>query len=148
MQAHPGGCRDETVPEAEGPDRLRWVVVRKYPCAWDASDGARRGEAADAARPLPHLAAGDAGKLAGQGRDVQERDASCLPAHRFAPSASRGAAAELCTRGAALSAEQSCVAQAAAAGLQLPEALPDAAQRVQPGAQKRQQPKALREWMA
>ncbi len=123
-------------------------MVLQHPCASDASVDARRDEAADAELPLPHLAGGDAGKLVGRERDVQEQDASCLRAHRLALSVRRGAGAGPCTRGAALSAEQSCAAQAAAVDLRPPEAQQDAAQRVQPEAQKRQQAKALQERMA
>ncbi len=83
--------------------------------------------------------------MAGRERDVPVPDASFLQAHRFVLSVPRGAGAELCTRGAALSAEQSCAAQAAAADRRPPEAQRDAAQRVQPEARKKQQPKALQE---
>lgn len=96
----------------------------------------------DAELPLPHLADGDAGKSAGRGRVGPEQDASCLRASWHASSAPQDGAAELCTQGAARSAEQSYAALEAAAGLQLPEALPDAARRAVPEWQKKQQPKA------
>ena len=142
---HPGDCRDETVPEAEGPDRLQWAAVQMGLCAWDAWASARRGEAGDAARPRLDLAAGDAGKLAGRERDVREQDASCLQAHRVVLSVRRGAAAELCTQDAARSAERSCGAQAAVADLRLRAVQPDAAEPALPEAQKRQRPKVMQE---
>jgi hypothetical protein len=86
--------------------------------------------------------------LAGRERDVLEQDASCLRAHWFVQSVRRDAVAELCTRDAARSEERSCAAQGAAADLRRPEALLDAALRVQPEAQKRLQPKARQERLA
>lgn len=81
-----------------------------------------------------------AGKLAGREQGVQERDASCRRAHRFVPLVRQDAAAELCTRGAARSAEQSCAAQAAAADLQSRVESQDAAVRVLLAARPRQPP--------
>ena len=146
-RAHRGDCPDEPGPEAEAPDRLQWAEVRTDLCALDASDGARRGEEADAVHPRQgHLGDADAGKLAARERDVREQDASWLRAHRLVLSVQRGAAAELCTRGAARSAEQSCAAQAAAVDPQSLVARPGAA--VPLAAQMRQRPMEVREQMA
>ena len=120
------------VQEAEGPDPLQSVAVLQHLFAWDAWAGARRDEAVDAAHPFPHLAAGDAGKLAGRGRDVREQDASCLQVNWLALLAPRDAVAEPCTQGAARSAERSCAALEAAAGLQPQGAQQDAALRAEP----------------
>ena len=145
----PGDCRDERVPEAEGPDRLQWAGVRKDPCAWDASACARRGEAADVAPlRLEDLEAEDAGRLAGRERDVQEQDASYPQAHPFVLSALQDEAAELCRQGAARSAEQSCAVQAVAANPQSLVGQPDAAVRAPLAAQMRQQPTEVQERMA
>ena len=137
------------VPEAEDPDRRQSVVVQKDLCVWDALASARRGEAADAAHPRQgRLGDADAGKLAGRERDVQERDASCLQAHRSVLSAQQGAGAALCTRGAAQFAEQSCAVQAAAADQQPPVVRLGVAEWVRSEVQKKQRPKAAQERMA
>ena len=137
-----------TAQGAEGPDRPRWVEVQKDRCGSDASACARRDEAADAAHRLRDLAGGDAEKLAGRERDVREQDAWCLQAHRFVLSAQRDAVVELCTRGAAPSAERSYAAQAAAADLPSPAVRQDAEKRERPEAQKRRRPKEVRERLA
>ena len=145
----PGDCRDERVPEAEGPDRLQWAGVRKDLCASDASACARPGEAADVApQRLEDLEAEDAGRLAGRERGVREQDASYLQAHPFVLSALQDEAAELCRQGAARSAEQSCAVQAVAADPQSLVGQPDAAVRAPLAAQMRQQPTEVQERMA
>jgi hypothetical protein len=117
-QAHRDGFRDERAREAEGLDQLQSDADQWEPSASDASDGARRGEAADALlQLLALLAAGDAGKSADPGRVARARDASFLSELPLGPLAlaEQDAVAELYTPDAARSAEQSCAAQVAAA---------------------------------
>jgi hypothetical protein len=92
------------------------------------------------------VAAG-AGKLAGRERAVRGRDAWCRQAHRFVLSAQRGAVAELCTPGAARSAEQSFAAQAAAGDPPSLVVRPDAAVRALLATRK-QRPTEVLERMA
>ena len=126
MRARPDGCRDEPDLEAEGRDQPQSAEARSVPCAWDASDGVRLDEAADAPLPLRALLAdADAGKSAGQGQDAQAQGAPFL-SHRLALSAPPDAAAVLYTLDAVQSAERSCAAQEAAAGLRQPEEPRDA----------------------
>jgi len=125
------GCRDEPVPEEVIPDRRQWDEVLWARCAWDASDDVRRVVTAGAAhqhhRRVPWDA--DAGKWAGQERDVLERDASFPLVHWFVQPAQRDAAAAPYIRDAGRSAEQSCAAQAVAAALK-PRAQPDERERL------------------
>lgn len=98
----------------EGRDRHRSGEVPWEPSASDASDGVRRDEAADAAhRERPVLAAAGAGKLAAREQACQGQVAQFRSASRILEPL--GAAAELYTPDAVLSAERSYVARAAAA---------------------------------
>ena len=118
-------------PEAEGRDRHQSDEVRWEPSAWDASDGARRDEEADAERLvlLELLADADAEKLAGRERGVRAQDGLSLEL-LLEQWALQDAAAELCTRGADRSGERSCAEQAAVAVPKEPEAQRDAVQPV------------------
>jgi hypothetical protein len=117
-KAHQDGCPDELAREEEGLGQLRVDAAQSEPSAWDAWDGARRGEAADAPlQLLALLAAGDAGKWADPERVGRAQDAWFLPEIPPGPlaPAEQGAVAELYTPDEARSAEQSCAAQVAAA---------------------------------
>lgn len=116
--AHRDGFPDERGRGEEGPGQLQADVVRLEPSAWDASDGARPGEGADAAhqpRALPEV--GDAGKSADQAQVVLVQDASFPPELRLAllGRAEQDAEAEPYKPDAAQSAEQSYAAQVFAA---------------------------------
>jgi hypothetical protein len=124
-KAHRGGFPDERVRAEEALDQLQADAVRSELSVWDASDGARPGEAADAAhqpRLLPED--GDAGKSADPAPVVLAQDASFPPGRPLALLARAGpdAEAEPYKPDAAQSAERSCAAQASAARQQLAEA--------------------------
>jgi hypothetical protein len=125
-QAHRDGCPDEPDREAEGLDQLQVDAAQSEPSAWDAWDGARRGEAVDAFHQLRALLAdGDAGKSADPERVVRAQDASSpreLPLALLAL-AEQDAEAEPCRPDAAQSGEQSCAAQVFAARQQPAERL-------------------------
>ena len=137
-QAHPAGCRDEPIPEAEALDRPRWDEVQSERSEWDASDGVRLDAAVDAVRLHPALPAGvDAGKSADLVRDVPVLASSFLQAlpERWAPTL-LDAVEELYKPGADLSAEQSFVAQAFAVQLLRAE-LPTLVERARVRAERR-----------
>ena len=128
-KAHRDGFRDERVRAEEALDQLQADVAQTEPSAWDASDGARLGEAADAAhqpRALPED--GDAEKSADPEPVVLAQDAWFRPELRLAllAPAEPDAAAGPYKPVAAQSAEQSCAAQVFAARQQ-PGERPDAA---------------------
>lgn len=117
-KAHRDGFPDERVQAEEALDQLQADAVRSEPSVWDALDGARRDEAADAPHPRRALlAAGDAGKSADPERVVRARDASFPPELRLAllVPAEQDAVAELYRLDVARSGEQSCAAQVVAA---------------------------------
>jgi hypothetical protein len=127
-KAHRDGFLDERVRAEEALDQLQVDAAQTEPSAWDASDGAHPGEAADAAhqpRALP--ADGDAGKSADQGPVAPAQDAWFRPELRLAlwGPAEQDAEAEPYKPDAAQSAEQSCAVQAFAARQQ-PGERPDA----------------------
>ena len=125
-RAHPDGCRDELNPEAEGRDRHQSDEVRWEPSAWDAWDGARPDEEADAERLVLLALLADAGAEKSAGRELGGRvQDELFPELQREQWARQDAAAELCTRGADRSAERSCAEQAAAAA---PKELRDAVQ--------------------
>jgi hypothetical protein len=116
-KAHRDGCLDERGRAEEALDQLQADAVRSAPSAWDALDGARRDEAADAPHPRQALlAAGDAGKSADPERVVRAQDASFLPELPLAllVPAEQDAVAELYRPDVARSGEQSCAAQVVA----------------------------------
>ena len=116
-------------PEAEAPDQRRADAHLPEPCAWDASGDAHPDEADAADLRREPLDVG-AGKLADPEPDVRARDAWWfLPVLQSALQARPGEAAELCTRDAGRSAEQSCAAQAVVAALK-PRAQPDETERL------------------
>ena len=128
MKAHRDGFLDERVRAEEALDQLQADVAQTEPSAWDASDGARLGEAADAAhqpRALP--ADGDAGKSADPAPVVLAQDASFRPGRPLAllAPAEPDAEAEPYKPDAAQSVEQSCAVQAFVARQQ-PGERPDA----------------------
>jgi len=111
--AHP----DVLGPEAEAPDQHRADAPLLEPCAWDAWGDAHPG-AMDAADLHPEPLGEGAEKLADPELAVRARDAWWfLPVLQSALQAQQAGAAELCTRDAVRSAEQSCAAQAVAAAL-------------------------------
>jgi hypothetical protein len=124
-KAHRGGFLDERVQAEEALDQLQADAVRSELSVWDASDGARPGEAADAAhqpRALPED--GDAEKSADPAPVVLARDASFPPERPLAllAPAEPDAAAGPYKPDAAQSAELSCAAPVFAARQQLAEA--------------------------
>ena len=126
--AHRDGFPDERGRGEEGLGQLQADVVRLEPSAWDASDGARPGEAADAAhqpRALPED--GDVGRSVDQGPVAPAQDAWFQRELRLAllGPAEQDAEAEPYKPDAAQSAEQSCAAQVSAARQQ-PGEQPDA----------------------
>ena len=128
-KAHRDGFPDERGRAEEGLDQLRADAVRSELSAWDASDGARPGEAADADHQLPALPEdGDAGKSVDQGPAAPAQDAWFRLELRLAllGLAEQDAEAEPCKPDEAQSAEQSCAAQVFAARQQ-PGEQPDAA---------------------
>jgi hypothetical protein len=117
-QAHRDGFPDERVRAEEALGQLQSDAARSEPSAWDALDGAHRGEAVDAFHQLRALpAAGDAGRSADPERVALEPDASFQPAlpHVRLDSAEQDAAVEPYKPDEAQSAEQSCAAQVFAA---------------------------------
>lgn len=128
-QAHRDGFPDEPVRAEEALDQLQSDAAQSGPSAWDAWDGARRGEAADAFHQrLALLAAGGAEKSADLERAVQARDALFPPTLRLAQlgPAEQGAEAEPYRPDVVRSGEQSCGAPVLAAWQQ-PAERPDAA---------------------
>jgi hypothetical protein len=93
--------------------QLQSDVAQSEPSAWDASDGARPGGAADTGHQRRTLPADDAGKSADRAPVDLAQDASFLPEPPLAllEAAGQDAAAELCKPDAAQSVEQSCAAQ-------------------------------------
>ena len=124
---------DEPVPEAEAPDQLRADALQSELCAWDASDGAHRDAAADAAdlraarrhrtRTLKNGLSRHGTSRRGTHRAARAPDSRCTCA-----TGATDAAAALCKPDAAPSAAQSCAARAVAAAPALQAALLDAAQ--------------------
>jgi hypothetical protein len=125
-QAHPDGFPDEPAREEEALGQLRSDAAQLEPSAWDAWDGARRDEAADAPHQLLALLADeDAGKSADRERAVRAQDASFppkLPLALLVP-AEQDAEAEPYRLDVVRSAEQSCAAQVFAARQQPAERL-------------------------
>jgi len=128
-RAHQDGFPDERGRAEEVLGQLQSDAVRSEPSAWDASDGARPGEVADAEHQHQALPADeDAGKSADQGPVAPAQDAWF---QRDFPLALLGlveqdAEAEPYKPDAGQSAEQSCAAQVFAARQQ-PGEPPDAA---------------------
>ena len=117
-RVHRDGFRDELVPAEEALGQLQSDAGRLGLSAWDASDGARPGEGADAAhqrRLLP--AGGDAGRSADRARVALAQDASFppeLPLVLLEP-AEQGAGAGPYIPAVGPFAEQSCAAPVFAA---------------------------------
>jgi len=133
-QAHRDGFPDEPVRAEEGLDQLQADAAQSGPTAWDAWDGARRDEAADAPHQLLALpAAGDAEKSADPEQAVREQDALFLPTLLLAQlePAEQGEEAEPYRPDVVRSAEQSCAAQVAVARPQPAERLDAACSELQ-----------------
>ena len=125
-QAHRDGFPDEPVRAEEALDQLQSDAAQSGPSAWDAWDGARRGEAADAPlQLLALLAAGDAEKSADPEPAVRAQDAlfpATLLLAQLEP-AEQGAEGEPYRPDVVRSGEQSCGAQVFAARQQVAEQL-------------------------
>ena len=123
---HRDGFLDERGRAEEALAQLQADAVRSELSVWDASDGARPGEAADAPHPRQALlAVGDAGKSADPERVVRARGASFLLELRLAllVLAEQDAVVEPYRPDVARSGEQSCAAQVVAARQQPKERL-------------------------
>jgi hypothetical protein len=126
VQAHRDGCPDEQDREAEGLDQLQADGAQSEPSAWDAWDGVRRGEAADAFHQLLALLAdGDAGRSADPERADRVQDAWFPP---VLPLGLLVLVEQVAVAGpyrpdVARSAEQSCAAQVSVARPQPAERL-------------------------
>ena len=135
-QARQGDCRDEPDPEVEGRGQRRSDAHQQEWSAWDASDAAHP-VVTSAEEPLrPELAGADAGRWVVRALGVPVPDA-CRREHLPGLLERPDAAAELYTRDAVQSAEQSCAAPA----LSEPKALqqqPGAAQRAELVVQQKQ----------
>jgi hypothetical protein len=113
------GCRGEQDREAEALGPRRADEPLRALNAWDASGGARRDAAADAAHPHHRRQRPDAGagKSAGRAQDVLAQDGFLQQSERFVKPAEQAVAAEPCKPDAVQSAARSCVALAAQAAL-------------------------------
>jgi hypothetical protein len=140
---HPDEHQDVLVPEAEAPDQPQADAHPRESNAWDASDAARP-DATDAGDLRRAPADEGAEKVAVPAPDARGRDASSLRERWPVRWVRRAVAAELCTRDAVRSAEQSCAAREAAAGPQLLVLPLDAAQPPESAEQPRPSPRALR----